>query len=97
MPVYEYRCNKTGDMIERSFGMAQAKPERIKERGLTYDRIYGAAPATDAINAGNKYPYVSSRLPLRLEGCPHNEKGKTVITSAKHEREVMAKHGYRRE
>jgi len=56
----------------------------------------GATPSA-AVGDWNKYPYVSKRLPKNLEGCQTNKFGQPVIESKSHEREVMAKHRYRRE
>ena len=43
------------------------------------------------------YPYVSSSLPRNLKGCDTNRLGKPIVTSRRHEREVISRHGYSRD
>lgn len=61
-------------------------------------RAEGAQGATAALHTDiHKYPYISHRLPKNLVGCDHDRYGKPVIVSKSHEREIMARHGYRRD
>lgn len=68
--------------------------------GGAADRNYqmeNAAPASAQIAAGQKYPYVSNRLSSNVGGCQLTDKGRPVIESQSHEREVMARANMRRD
>ena len=97
--IYCYRHPGTGEVLERNFPIGKA-PEVIEtDDGVTCARDFqseGAGPSAQ-VAAAMKYPYVSSRLPHNLEGCPADSKGKPVILSQRHEREVMSRHGYIRD
>lgn len=63
-------------------------------------RAFHAEPKAtnpEKLAADGKYPYVSSRLPRNLEGCPTDSKGKPVILSKRHEQEIASRHGMKRE
>ncbi len=45
----------------------------------------------------HKYPYVSNRLSLRMPGASHTDKGKVIVESARHERNLAAAGGLVRE
>ncbi len=39
--IYEFRCNKTGEIIEREFSIKSVIPIEIKEGRKTYKRVFG--------------------------------------------------------
>lgn len=97
-----FKCSACGnpDTVEARIGQA---PERIRcsvcgewsERDFTSegDKVNAEQVATQV----KGYPYVSHRLPRNLDGCECDRSGKPVIRNPRHEREVMARHGYKRE
>lgn len=98
---YIYWCGECQEHFEQTKSMKDATlaepcPKCSNEAG----RDFGAensGPATYAIRAGMKYPYVSRRLPKNLAGCQTNHLGQPIIESARHEKEIARQHGYRRE
>lgn len=99
MPTYCYKC-PCGKDLEHECPMSEIPPSVTCECGEEMQRdlraeLSSATIATRPMDA--KYPYVSNRLPKGLEGCPTDAKGRSVIKSKAHEREVCAKHGYSKE
>jgi len=43
MPIYEYKNEKTGELIDRMFSMEEEIPEVIVEEGEVYNRVFGNA------------------------------------------------------
>jgi hypothetical protein len=71
--------------------------EEIEIAGVKYARIPAFKIAEGQISRSNTYPYVSRALPPTVSGCRFTGKGrskKPIIESARHEREVAARHGY---
>lgn len=99
MRTYCYKC-ACGNRWDVRKPMSQSGvEEKCPECLVVGDRDYqteNAGPSV-AVADWNKYPYVSRRLPKNLEGCSTNGIGQPVIVSKSHEREIGAKHGYRRE
>jgi len=97
MPIYEFICDQTGEKVERFYKMGAA-PEWFLRDGLHFRRNWGSIQGVSAqVAAAQQYPYESNRLPRNLKGCPTSKKGKPIITSQIHEREVMARHNLERE
>ena len=97
MPTYEYRF-EDGDREIIEVFQRMSDPILEKIQGRPVERLFGAGVFADAkFKADQKYPYVSSRLPKNLEGCPTDKHGKPVILSQRHERDICARHGYGRE
>lgn len=99
--IFCYHCEACGSTQERVFSIGQA-PEMVpcEACGDPIPRDYAtekAGPASGQIANGFKYPYVSNRLPMKLDGCPHDKRGKSVILNPSHEREIMARYNYGRE
>lgn len=97
MPTYEYRF-EDGDreIVEVFHSMSQDPLTEIDGRPVEL-LISGGSLADAKLKADSKYPYVSARLPRNLEGCPTDKSGKPVILNKRHEREICAAHGYKRE
>lgn len=101
--IYCYKCDDCLDRWQENHrcGDAPASPA-CPQCGCTCTQrdwqAEGGKVNAEQVAANQKYPYVSSRLPTGLEGCPTDPKtGKTVVLSERHEREIMARHGYERE
>lgn len=98
--IFCYRCPSCQTLRE-----VEARPGKQPKTvrcgcGARAERSYSdeGSKVSDAYQRStNQYPYVSRRLPRGLEGCPTNAKGQPVILSQTHEREIMARHGYRRD
>jgi hypothetical protein len=95
--IYEYKYEDTGEVVERHQSIHEDALTEIDGRKVT--RLFGLGLGTNegTVTNDRKYPYASSRLPRGLEGCKTDRNGKPIITSKKHEREIMARHGYARE
>ncbi|MGD9631424.1 MAG: hypothetical protein AB7V18_19465 [Pyrinomonadaceae bacterium] len=96
--IYCYTCDICGVTYEETYGMGkqpQSIPCKCGEQALRDWAAEGTQ--VDDRPLDSKYPYVSNRLPRNLEGCKTDHNGKPVVMSKKHEREIMAKHGYSRE
>lgn len=94
MPLYPF-VNESGDVAEFVFTMSQAPSigATVQIDGVGWTRIasdFQVDPGTNRY----QYPYVSSALPRKLEGCPTTKSGKPVIMSRRHERNIAARHGY---
>jgi hypothetical protein len=98
LPVYVFRA-KDGTIAEIHYAMADVPSigAEIDVDGVKYTRIPSFKVGEGRINRTNLYPYVSNALPPTTEGCKmvRGKRGrmKPVIESAKHEREVAARHG----
>lgn len=98
MPSYAFIDESTGESCELVFAMKDAPSigATVEVDGKRFVRVAGTFQVDPATNR-SQYPYVSSSLPRRLAGCPTNSQGKPVIMSRRHERNVMAQHGYEKE
>ena len=94
MPLYPF-INADGDCSEFVFSMKDAPSIGAT---FTIDGTEWIRVASDfTVDPGTnryQYPYVSNALPRNLEGCPKTKKGKPVIMSRRHERNIAARHGY---
>ncbi len=76
------RCGSADCRRYEPTGLEMGQLTRLANAGFKFDK---------------KYPYVSNRLPLRLDGHPHTKTGKTVVMSKQAEREICAAQGMFRE
>lgn len=97
--IYDFVNDITGKTVELHYSMANVPSigEVIEHEGEKLRRI-----ACCQVDAGidakvHGYPYVSSSLPRNLKGCDTNRQGKPIVTSRRHEREVISRHGYSRD
>ncbi len=95
--IYEFldqNCNH----VELSMSMAEAPSigAIITHEGRTLTRIASFMQIDPATNR-HQYPYVSTSLPRRLSGCKVTGQGKPIIESKRHERNIMAQHGFEKD
>lgn len=107
MPIYQYQHEETKEIIEEVMPMNIDHPEQIERNGKIFKRVWGGFRAQDKANACNEYPYVSlrhshvfkegdaPRADATVAGIHH--KNVPIVTSKKHERELMSKYGLTRE
>jgi hypothetical protein len=98
MPSYSFIDESTGESCELVFAMKDAPSigTTVEVDGKQFVRVvsdYQVDPGTNR----SQYPYVSNSLPRRLDGCKTDRHGKPIIESRRHERNVMAQHGYEKE
>ena len=98
MPSYSFIDESTGECIELTYSMrdAPAIGTTVEVDGKRLTRVVSEFQVDPATNR-SQYPYVSNSLPRGLAGCRTNSQGKPVIMSRRHERNVMAQHGYAKE
>jgi hypothetical protein len=94
---YEFE-DENGNLVEINLPMREAPSigSIITHDGRTLRRIASLVQVDPATNR-SQYPYVSTALPRRLEGCRTDKKGKPIVTSKRHEREIMARHGFEKD
>jgi hypothetical protein len=99
VPEYLFRA-ADDTLLTKHLAMADVPSigAEIRVDGKVYRRIPSFKVGTGTINRGNLYPYASDALPPTVEGCKfaRSKSGrlKPIIESARHEREVAARHGY---
>jgi len=101
MPFYVYKCPSCDNHFEMRREAKQylstaccPKCDEECERDYEAESLPTFADGKSAMDS--KYPYVSHRLPGTID-APKTEKGKPIVMSRKHEREIMAKHNYKRD
>lgn len=94
---YEFQ-DDSGNVVEIDFPMREAPSigSIITHEGRRLTRIASSMQVDPGTNR-HQYPYVSNSLPRRLEGCKSDRLGKPIIMSKRHEREVMARHGFEKD
>jgi hypothetical protein len=94
---YEF-LDVEGNVVEIEMPMRDAPSigSIIEREGRVLTRIASAMQVDPGTNR-HMYPYVSNALPRNLEGCKSTRIGKPVIMSKRHEREVMARHGFEKD
>ena len=94
---YEF-LDTEGNVVEIDMRMSEAPSigSIITHEGKTLTRI-ASTPQVDPGTNRHQYPYVSTALPRGLDGCKTTRQGKPVIMSKRHEREVMARHGFEKD
>lgn len=94
---YEF-TDPDGNVVEivMSMGDAPSIGSIITREGRQLTRIASAVQVDSGTNR-SQYPYVSTSLPRSLEGCKTVNGGKPLIMSKRHEREIMARHGFEKD
>lgn len=94
---YEF-TDEHGNVVEMEFPMREAPSigSIIERDGKRFTRIASAMQVDPGTNR-SIYPYVSNALPRRLEGCKTTRSGKPIVESKRHEKEIMARHGYEKD
>ena len=98
--IYQFQDVDTGEPVELSYSMSEVPSigEIVEKNGKKFKRVFSDCFVDAGIESKvHGYPYVSSSLPRNLAGCETNNQGKPIITSRKHEKEVMNQHGYSRD
>lgn len=92
---YEF-LDDSGNVVEIEMLMREAPSigSIIEHNGVRLTRIPSTSVQVDPAANRSQYPYVSHALPRNLSGCKTMRGGKPIIESKRHEREVMARHGY---
>jgi len=94
MPEYPFRTER-GETVDLFFPMS-----KVPSIGATIEhpdhgrivRLASSAQVSPNFTTGT-YPYESRALPDTIEGCPRSARGKPIVTSRRHERELMARYG----
>jgi hypothetical protein len=94
---YEF-LNSTGNVVEIEMMMRNAPSigSIISYDGEELTRIASSLQIDPGTNR-HQYPYVSTSLPRKLEGCKTTTQGKPVIMSKRHESEIMSRHGFEKD
>lgn len=94
---YEF-TDDDGNLVEIEMPMRDAPSigSIIERDGRRLTRIASAMQVDPGTNR-SQYPYVSNSLPRNLAGCKTTKLGKPIVESKRHEREVMARHGYEKD
>ena len=97
--IYDFVNDTTGKTVELHYSMADVPSigEIIEHEGERLRRIAGCQIDAGIDAKVHGYPYLSSSLPRNLKGCDTNRQGKPIVTSRRHEREVISRHGYSRD
>lgn len=95
--LYEF-LDPDGNVVEIAMSMRDAPTigSIIEHEGRQLTRIVSDMQVDPGTNR-SQYPYVSSALPRRLEGCKTTRDGKPVVMSKRHEREIMSRHGFEKD
>lgn len=104
MAVYEYVNEITGERREIVARMSNPPPEyvvfgsdgewipsRMGDGATSYRRVYGDFQPSIP---GGKYPIVSNTLPRNIPGCDTDNKGRPIVRSHGHARELARQTGY---
>jgi len=94
---YEF-LDESGNVVELEMLMRDAPSigTIITHDGRRLTRIASMMQVDPATNR-HQYPYVSTSLPRNLEGCGTTRHGKPIVMSKRHEREIMARHGFEKD
>lgn len=94
---YEF-TDESGNVVEIDMSMREAPSigSIIERDGRRLTRIASAMQVDPGTNR-SQYPYVSNSLPRKLAGCKTTRSGKPIVESKRHEREIMARHGYEKD
>lgn len=95
MPIYTY-IDEDGNEIDLMKPVSKMDPigTVIEHEGRKLTRVFcGSIDAAGIARKTWGYPRASEQLPRGLSGCKHDAKGRPIITSRKHERELTARHG----
>jgi hypothetical protein len=97
MPIYRFQSTD-GTMHELAMAMSEVPSigttiEHPEFGALT--RVVSESQISTNFTTWG-YPYVSQSLPRNLPGCQTDSRGRPIITSRQHERNVASEHGYQR-
>jgi len=97
MMIYEF-LDKDNNLVEISLSMRDAPSIgcTIEHEGRKLTRIASAVQVDPATNR-SQYPYLSHALPRKLDGCRTDHRGRPIIESKRHEREIMSRHGFEKD
>ena len=100
MPSYDFKRESDGKIVEMFYLMSKVPSigEVVNVEGENYTRLvsdYQVSAEVETVT--HKYPYVSRSMPKDLAGCETNKKGQPIITSRRHEREIMGRYGLKRD
>ena len=100
MPMYDFKRESDGKVVEIFYSMSTVPGigKVVTIEGEDYTRLvsdYQVSAEVETIT--HKYPYVSRSMPKNLPGCETNSKGQPIISSRRHEREIMSRHGLKRD
>tara|TARA_B100000963_G_scaffold176030_1_gene153056 strand:+ start:79 stop:381 length:303 start_codon:yes stop_codon:yes gene_type:complete len=100
MPMYDFKRESDGKVVEIFYSMSTVPSigEVVTHEGQNYTRLvsdYQVSAEVETVT--HKYPYVSRSMPKNLAGCETNKKGQPIITSRRHEREIMGRYGLKRD
>ncbi len=100
MPMYDFKRESDGKVVEIFYSMSTVPSigKVVTIEGEDYTRLvsdYQVSAEVETIT--HKYPYVSRSMPKNLAGCETNKKGQPIITSRRHEREIMGRYGLKRD
>ena len=100
MPMYDFKRESDGKVVEifNSMSTVPSIGKVVTIEGEDYTRLvsdYQVSAEVETIT--HKYPYVSRSMPKNLAGCETNKKGQPIITSRRHEREIMGRYGLKRD
>lgn len=93
MPLYDF-TDERGEPVEVHYPMSGVPSIGATVQHPDYGLITRVASKAQISpnHCSGTYPYVSRALPDTIPGCPRNAAGKPIVTSRKHERELMARH-----
>ena len=100
MPMYDFKRESDGKVVEIFYSMSTVPSigKVVTHEGENYTRLvsdYQVSAEVETVT--HKYPYVSRSMPKNLAGCETNKKGQPIITSRRHEREIMGRYGLKRD
>ena len=100
MSMYDFKRESDGKVVEIFYSMSTVPSigEVVTHEGQNYTRLvsdYQVSAEVETVT--HKYPYVSRSMPKNLAGCETNKKGQPIITSRRHEREIMGRYGLKRD
>ena len=100
MPMYDFKRQSDGKVVEIFYSMSTVPSigKVVTIEGEDYTRLVSAYQVSAEVEPiPHKYPYVSRSMPKNLPGCETNKKGQPIISSRRHEREIMSRHGLKRD
>jgi hypothetical protein len=100
MASYTFKSESTGQIVEKTFPMAEAPPigSLIEIDGDMYRRLVDIPQlSADNENRTHGYPYVSKSLPRNMKGAETNKLGQPIVTSRWHEKELSSRHDLKRD
>jgi len=94
--LYDFIDDATGETVTLPYdaNLVPRIGDEIKHDGRTLRRVFcGDIASAEIARMTWGFPRASNALPKNLPGCKVDKKGRPIITSRKHERELTARHG----